>query len=446
MLDLSPEIITVLFAVGILTAVLTGYPIFAALGVVGLALGFVTLGPATFKILYSRLYQLLQTYALIAVPLFMFMGDVLQRSNITAGLFDALYVWFGRVRGGLAISTILFGTLLAACLGIIAASVTMMTVIALVPMIQRGYDKALASGAICAGGCLGILIPPSVMLVLYGPMASLSVGKLFMAAIFPGLLLSALYCVYILLRAMIQPSVAPAAPEMTQDIRFSTKLAMLFKGLLPPLALVMAVLGSIFFGVAAPTEAAGVGAGGALLLTVVYRKFNFTMLRDSALETVRMIGFVLPIAASSFAIVGVFIRLGCGEVVKTAILSAPFGHWGALSMIMLLIFILGMFIDWMGIVFVIVPILSPIIPELGFDPLWFAMMVCVNLQMGFMTPPFAQAIFICLGSAPKEAALTMSDVIRGVIPFVALIAVALGLMVFFQDIVLWLPGKMVGGG
>lgn len=443
MIDLSPAIVTVVFVVGILLAVLTGYPISVALGGVGLLIGYVALGPAVFELVYDRVYSLIQTYALAAVPLFVFMGVMLEKSQVTASLYDALYMWFGGLRGGLAISTVLFGTLLAACLGVIAASITMMTVIALGQMLSRGYDKGLASGAICAGGCLGILIPPSIMLVLYGPMAGISVGKLFMAAIFPGLTLSALYCAYILIRSMIQPELAPAISEKGERVALTAKVSKLFVALVPTMVLILAVLGSIFTGVAAPTEAAGVGAMGSIALTVAYRKFSWRILTSAALETVRVVGFVVFIAIFSFAIVGIFIRAGGDVVVRNFILTAPFGRWGAFVIVMALLLVLGMFIDWLGIVFIVVPILSPIVPALGFDTLWFAMMVCVNLQMSFMTPPFAQAIFMCLGSAPKELGLTMSDVVRGILPFVGLVLLGLALCVAFPDIILWLPGRML---
>ena len=428
---------------GIFIGVLTGFPLAFVVGSVGLIVGYITLGPQAFEILYGRLYSLSLNYPLLAVPLFTFMGVVLQKSGIADGLFDALYLWLGGFRGGLAVATVIFGTVLAACLGVITAAVTMLTLIALTPMVRRGYDKSIASGAVCAGGTLGILIPPSVMLVIYGPMAQLSVGKLFMAAIFPGLLLCVLYCTYIAVRCLLQPNLGPSIPVEDRRVPFAVKTRKLVSSLFPPAILILSVLGTIFFGIAPPTEAASVGAFTATILTVAYRKFSFGMLASTALETLRVSSFVLLIGCLSFAFVGVFISLGGADVVSRVILAAPGGRWGAFIMVMIVVFLLGMFIDWIGIVFIMVPILAPIGPQLGFDALWFGMMICVNLQMSFMTPPFATSIFVCRGTAAPELGVTISDIIRGVVPFVAMIIVALLLCVIFPQIILWLPGKMI---
>ena len=428
---------------GIFIGVLTGFPLAFVVGSVGLIFGYLLLGPQAFEIIYSRLYSLSLNYPLLAVPLFTFMGVILQRSGIADGLFDALYLWLGGFRGGLAVATVIFGTVLAACLGVITAAVTMLTLIALTPMVTRGYDKSLACGAVCAGGTLGILIPPSVMLVIYGPMAQLSVGKLFMAAMFPGLLLSVLYCSYVAVRCLLQPDAGPSIPMADRTVPFLVKTKKLAYSLFPPAILIMSVLGAIFFGIAPPTEAASVGAFTATLLTVAYRKFSFDMLKHTALETLRVSSFVLLIGCLSFAFVGVFISLGGADVVSNVILAAPGGRWGAFLMVMIVVFLLGMFIDWIGIVFIMVPILAPIGPALGFDALWFGMMICVNLQMSFMTPPFAVAIFVCRGTAAPELGVTIADIIRGVIPFVIMIIVALVMCTVWPEIILWLPGKMI---
>ncbi|NLE96040.1 MAG: TRAP transporter large permease subunit [Dehalococcoidia bacterium] len=428
---------------GIFIGVLTGFPLAFVVGSVGLIVGYLLLGPQAFEIIYSRLYSLSLNYPLLAVPLFTFMGVILQRSGIADGLFDALYLWLGGFRGGLAVATVIFGTVLAACLGVITAAVTMLTLIALTPMVTRGYDKSLACGAVCAGGTLGILIPPSVMLVIYGPMAQLSVGKLFMAAMFPGLLLSVLYCSYVAVRCLLQPDAGPSIPMADRTVPFLVKTKKLAYSLFPPAILIMSVLGAIFFGIAPPTEAASVGAFTATLLTVAYRKFSFDMLKHTALETLRVSSFVLLIGCLSFAFVGVFISLGGADVVSNVILAAPGGRWGAFLMVMIVVFLLGMFIDWIGIVFIMVPILAPIGPALGFDALWFGMMICVNLQMSFMTPPFAVAIFVCRGTAAPELGVTIADIIRGVIPFVIMIIVALVMCTVWPEIILWLPGKMI---
>jgi len=442
-MELSPQIVTILMLGGVLVGILIGYHIAIPVGTVALIVGYVVMGGAVGDLLYTRLFALIHNYVLLAVPLFVFMGFMLERTGVAEGLYGALYLWLGRLKGGLALSTVIIGTILAACVGIIGASVTMLAIIALPAMLTRNYDKSLAAGSVCAGGTLGILIPPSVMLVVYGPVAQLSVGKLFMAAIPAGLVLSGLYCIYIGVRCLFQPEIGPAVPAAETAIPLSKKTYILVTQLLPTAVLIVAVLGSIFFGIAAPTEAAAVGAFVATLLAVVYRKFSWHALREVTRETFMITSMILLIGGLSYAFTGVFLSAGCGHVVEDFILGAPFGRWGAFAVIMLIVFVLGMFIDWQGIVFIMVPILTPIGPALGFDPLWFAMMVIVNLQMSFMTPPFAYAIFYVKGSLPQGVELSTAEIIRGVLPFTALIVVGIALFIAFPQIILWLPNLMI---
>jgi len=444
MIDISPEMIALIMMGGVLVGVLTGYPLAPVVAGIALIMGYLTWGgPQVTDLFYSRMYSLVRNYVILAAPLFIFMGLMLERSGIAERLYDALYLWLGGFRGGLAITTVLIGTVLAACVGIIGASVTMLALIALPAMIKRGYDKAIASGSVCAGGTLGILIPPSIMLVLYGPMAEISVGKLFMAAFVPGLVLSGLYCTYIALHCLFQPEKAPSVPPEERAVPFLKKTTLLFTSLVPPVLLVLAVLGSIFFGIAPPTEAAAVGGFAAMLLALAYRRLTFQVLKDTAFQTLRVTSKVIFVAVCAFMFVGVFLGLGGGNVVKDIILGAPGGRWGAFALVMFVVFILGMFIDWLGILFIIVPIISPLAAVLGFDELWFAMMICVNLQMSFLTPPFAYAIFFLRGAAPPELGVTTADIIRGVIPFVFLIMIGLGLCVAFPQLILWLPAQMI---
>ena len=319
----------------------------------------------------------------------------------------------------------------------------MIALIAMPSMLQRGYSKELTCGCVCAGGTLGILIPPSLMLVVYGPMAEISVGKLFMGAFGPGFLLSALYMTYVAVRAWLRPHDAPPMTASERQVPAREKLRVLVTGMLPPLFLMFSVLGAIFFGVAAPTEAAAVGALAATLLTLAYRRLNKSVMQTCMLETMRITSMALVIGWSAQMFVGVFLRLGGGEVIQNLVLAAPGGKWGAFVVVQLLIFILGMLIDWIGIVFIMVPLVSPLAPTLGFDPLWFAMMIVVNLQMSFMTPPMAYAIFYLKGIAKPEWGIDTGHIIRGVIPFVALIMVALVLCIVFPDIIMWLPHQMI---
>jgi len=445
LIELSAEVVTFLMLGGVFALVLTGFPIAFVIGSVAFIVGILIFGPdITYHILYSRFYGLSLNYPYLAVPLFTFMGVILQHSGITKNLYDSLYEALGDLKGGLAIVTVIFGTILATCLGVIAASVTILTLIALEPMISRGYDKSLAAGSIVASGTLGILIPPSIMLVVYGPQAGLSIGQMFMGAIFPGLILSALYIAYIVIRCRINPKLGPSTSS-EQITKFSMeKFINLLKSMVPPVVLILAVLGSIFTGIAPPTEAAAMGSLAAILLAIAYRKFSWKLISHACIETLRVSSFVVIIAALSYAFVGVFMSAGSGEVVSNFILSVPGGRWAAFTVIMLIVFLLGMFIEWIGIVFIIVPIFSPIIIKLGFNPLWAGMMVCINLQMAFQTPPMAMSIFVLKGTAPPELGLTIGHIIKGVIPFILIIMFTLVICTIFPGIITWLPEKMIG--
>ncbi len=443
MIDLSPELVTIIMMGGVFLGVLTGYPLGFIVGALALAVGYTVFGPQVVDVIYSRIYGIMTNYIILAVPLFVFMGVMLERSGIAEKLYDALYVWFGGLRGGLAIVTVLMGTILAATVGIIAASITMLTLVALPSMMKRGYSKSIATGAITSGGCLGILIPPSIMLVLYGPMAGISVGKLFFGAFLPGFTLSALYVVYIGLRSFFQPHIAPAVPPEERKISFFKKTWMLLIALGPVAILIMSVLGVIFLGIAPPTEAAGVGAFIATVLTIVYRRFSWRVLKEVAIITMRSCGFIFLIVTMAVAFTAVFLGGGGREVMQDLIMSAPGGKWGVFAIIMLIILIMGMFIEWIGIVYIMVPIITPIAEAAGFDILWFSIMVCVNLQMAFMTPPFASGIFICRGACDPKLGISMGDIIRGVLPHVGLIIIGLVIFTRFPQIITWLPAQMI---
>ena len=440
---LTPEFLTLgMFSV-LFIGVLTGFPLAIPIGGAGLLFGFMMFGDASFDMIYTRVYAQLTNTGFMAVPLFVFMGGMLERSGIAKRMYESLYISFGRFRGGLAIVSIMIGTIMAACIGVIAASISMLAMVALPVMIKRGYDKGLATGCICAGGTLGILIPPSIMLIVYGPAAWISVGKLFTAAFGPGLMLSGLYMLYIAIRAFFQPSIAPAiSKEEEGSYTLLQKVRMLVVSLLPTMILILSVLGAIYTGIAAPTEAAAVGAVISVILTILYRQFSFKALMEVSLSTIKLTCMVLLIASMSTAFVSVFLSGGGGDVVKDFILGFPGGKWSVFAMIMVVTFALGAFIDWVGIIFVLVPILSPIIPMLGFDPLWFAMMIIVNLQMSFLTPPFAYAMFFLKGAADPELGIETKDIIRGMLPFVGIVAIGLVLMIIFPQIVLWLPSRM----
>jgi len=443
MIDASPEVITLVMLGLLVLLVGSGFPLGLALSGVALVAGMLFWNASIFSLFYDRLFGVTTNYSFLAVPLFIFMGIMVEKSGVSSSLFNTLYLWLGGIRGGLAVATIWFGTVLAATVGVIAASVTMLGLIALPSMLQRGYSKELSTGACCAGGSLGILIPPSIMLILYGPMANISVGKLFIAAFPAGLTLSALYTIYILVRCALRPSEAPVLPPEERNVRLGLKIRLLVTSLLPPLILVLAVLGSIFFGIAAPTEAAAVGALASTIMAAAYRKLTFKVIKDTCFTTAGTFSMVFIVVVGATFFTSIFLGLGCGQVVKDFVLSAPGGRWGAFVIVMFLVFIMGMFIDWIGIILIMIPIVSPIAAAAGFDSLWFAMMIIVNLQMSFLSPPFAYAIFFLKAITKPEQGIDTAHIIRGVIPYMGLIVIALLLMVVFPQIITWLPARMI---
>jgi len=443
LIDVSVEVIAAVMILALLALVMIGFPLAFSLGGLGVVGGMVLWGPRMFEMYYLRYFSILSNYTFLAVPLFVFMGLMIEKSGVSGRLFEALYLWLGRLPGGLAIITVLIGTIIAACVGIIGASVVMLGLVALPAMLQRNYNKELACGAVCAGGSLGILIPPSVMIVLYGPMAELSVGKLFMAAFIPGLMLSGLYVFYIGVRCIVQPGLAPPLDATERSVPLSVKIRMLVMSLLPTGALILAVLGSIFFGIAAPTEAAAVGAVASIVLAAGYKTLNIAVLKTTALDTLRVTSMVIFVAVGASLFTGTFLSSGCGQVISDAVVAAPMGRWGSFAVIMVIVIILGMFIDWVGILLVMIPLVTPIGAALGFDPIWFALMIMINLQISFISPPFAYAIFYLRGIVQPEWGVDTGHIIRGVLPYVGLVAVGLALCSLFPQIVTWLPEHMI---
>lgn len=443
MIELSPELVTIIMLGGVLFLVMTGFPLAYIIGFIGIVMGVFLWGEGVSQVFYLRVYRLMVNRVLLAVPLFVFMGAMLERSGIIERLYATLYLWLGGFRGGLAVVTVLVGTVMAATVGVITASVTLLTLVALPSMVKRGYSKSFAAGACTAGGILGILIPPSVMIVVYGPMAEISVGKMFFGAFVPGFILSAGYIGYIVIRAFVQRDIGPPVPVEERAVPFMKKTGMLLVSLVPPAILIFAVLGVIFLGIATPTEAAATGAFMAMLLTIGYRRFSLKVLTDVLTTMLRLSGFIFLVGSMSFAFVGVFLGYGCGEVVTDLILGVPGGKWGAFGVIMFVVFLLGFFIDWIGILFIMVPIITPIFEVLGFDPIWAAVMVCVNLQTSFMTPPFAMGIYICRGAADPSLGIVVMDIIRGIIPYVIIVLVVIVLLAIFPQLITWLPGLMI---
>lgn len=443
MMNIDPGLLALLMFGALLIGVCTGYPLAFVVGIVSLVSGYVVFGPGVFSFFNQRVYAMVYNYTLLAIPLFIYMGMMLQQSGISERMYAALYVWLGGLRGGLAIVTVIMGAIMAACVGVVGASVTMLGLVALPSMLSRGYDKSVATGSVCGGGTLGVIIPPSVPLVVYGTMAYVSVGKLFMGAIMPGLLLTGLYVAMIAGRAFMKPGLAPAIPIEERQVPFAQKTRMLVTSLLPTAILIFAVLGVIFFGIAAPTEAAAVGALASTLLALGYKRLNLQVLKDVTLGTLKVSSMIFMIAATSFAFTGVFLGAGAGNTVQDMILAAPGGRWSGFLVLMAIIFVLGYFIDVLGVIFIMVPILGPLIPQLGFDPLWFAIMFNLNLQTAWLTPPYAVSIFYLAGVLKPEWGINTSHIIRGVIPYILLIIVGTLICIAFPDIILWLPRLMI---
>ena len=439
---MSTELLTILMFAGIFVGVFTGFPIAFVLGSLGIIFGLIALEPH--QLLYMvplRLFKTYSTEVFAAIPLFIFMGALVERSGIADRAYEVTHKMMGPVRGGLAVATVVVCTFFAAATGVVGASVVTMGLIAIPSMVSRGYDKSLATGTVAAGGTLGQLIPPSIMLILYAPMAGVSVVDMFAGAILPGLILSALFISYILIRCYINPNVGPALTvEERGKIVLRSLLLEIVKSVLPFAFLIMAVLGSIFLGFAAPTEAAAMGAFGSLILAAIYRKLTWQALQGAAYISLKSTAMVMFIVLGAFLFTGTFLSAGCGKAVSSFLLGFGLGPWGVLLILLVLIFFLGMFIDWIGILYIMVPIFGPMMIALGFEPLWLGLIICISLQMSFITPPFAYTIFYLKGLSLEG--IRLGDIYRGVIPFVFLQAIGLALCLIFKPLTLWLPSLL----
>jgi tripartite ATP-independent transporter DctM subunit len=417
---------------------LMGYPVAFTLGGVALVFGAIGFGLDFFTLLPLRIYGRMTSFILMAVPLFVFMGVMLERSGLAEELLETMALLFGRLRGGLAVSVVVVGALLAASTGIIGATVVTMGIIALPVMLRRGYKPELVTGTISAAGTLGQIIPPSIVLVILGDIMQISVGELFAGSVLPGVALVFCYVVYILVYAFLRPSAAPGVSA--EELAAISRKELFFRvgrALFPPAFLIVAVLGSIFFGIASPTEASAMGAFGATVLAAVKRKLTYRVLREVMLTTTRLSSMVFMILMGATAFGLVFRGLGGDQMVRDFLLGVGGGYWGVLAVIMGALFIMGFFLDFIEITFIVVPILAPILKELGYNPLWFAVLIAVNFQTSFLTPPFGFALFYLKGVCPPE--VTTAHIYRGIIPFVILQLAGLALVVAFPQLVTWLP-------
>lgn len=445
--------LTILMFGSLLILLMAGLPLAFVTG--GLACIFLFLfGDADMlNILPSRIFPLMTNYQLSAIPLFIFMASVLERAGIIEELYDMVYKLLGGLKGGLAISTIIASTLLAAMCGVIGATEVTMGLIALPAMVRRNYHPTIACGSILAGGTLGILIPPSILAILFAVIAQQSVGELFIGAVIPGLILSFMYIVYIAVVTNMKPEYGPALPV---EERVSTREKWrLMSNMFAPIALITLVLGIIFSGIATPVEAAGVGTFGALVVASMHRRMTLENIRSAALTTLRVTGMVLWIIFGATLFVGFYVVNGGQEFVNAAIAGTGLGPYGVLVLMMVILVVLGMFLDWVGILLLAVPIFVPLMKTMSFDgvfglpgvspeelPLWFGVVYMVNMQMSFISPPFGYALFYLKSVAPAN--VTMAQIYRSSVPFLILQALGLAICIIFPEVVLWLPRQIYG--
>ncbi|MDP5366626.1 MAG: TRAP transporter large permease subunit [Paracoccaceae bacterium] len=437
--------------VAFIALIFTGYPV--AWTLAGLAIVFsaisVVLGAYTDLLdntfyaidwgytssIVDRNWAVMENWVLVALPMFIFMGLFLDKSGIARELMENFARLLGRIRGGLAVSVAIIGILLAASTGIIGASVVLLTLLGVPVMLSAGYDKSFAVGTVCAVGTLGILIPPSIMLVLMADRLAISVGDLFMGAMIPGLMLGLIYIVFILIWARLRPGAAPSMQNV--EPMHLRDVVMVVSAMFPPVLLILAVLGSIFFGIATPTEASGVGALATVLLAAAKRRLTFDVLKEVSIETMKTTGFIFAVVFGATAFSLVFRGLGGDELIAGILHAAPISPNGVVISVLLLTFVLGFFLDWLEITLIILPLVGPAIAGLGIDLVWFAILFAICLQTSFITPPVGPALFYAQGVVPKG--ITLPDIYRGIVPFVILQLIALVLVFEFPSLALWLP-------
>ena len=445
------EILAILMFVSFIALVFTGFPVAWILG--GLSVLFtafaivldvdfnlsINMNWGYTSITVDRIWNVMENWVLVALPMFIFMGLLLDRSGIANQLMTSFARLFGGIRGGLAITVTLIGILLAATTGIIGASVVLLALMGLPAMLDQGYDKSLAAGTVCAVGTLGILIPPSIMLVLMADRMAMSVGDLFLGAVFPGVLLGGLYVIYLLGYGLVNPDGAPAAKHDPMDWAAVKDLVV---AIIPPAFLILAVLGSIFLGVATPTEAAGMGAAGALFLAWIKKRLNRGVMNDVLFATSKTTAFIFAVLIGATAFSLVLRGLGGDQLIERALLGLPFGATGIVISILFATFLLGFFLDWIELTLIILPLVSPVVTGLGFDPVWFTILFAVCLQTSFLTPPVGFAIFYLKGVAPEG--IDVLTIYRGVAPFIVLQLIGLLIIFNWEALVTWLPAQRYG--
>jgi tripartite ATP-independent transporter DctM subunit len=436
---MSGEYLGLILLFALLTGIFVGFPIAFTLIVLSVVFGYIGFGETVFYLMVFQTIGLMKEEVLAAVPLFIFMGHILEQAGLMERLFNAFRLILAPVRGSLYLGVLLTATIFATATGIIGASVTVMGLMAAPAMIKARYDPKLSAGSIAAGGTLGILIPPSVMLVVMGPIVGVSIVQLFAAAVIPGVLLSGLYIGYAMFRSFRNPALGPPLPMDERAQSYGQIVREFFGGIVPLAVIIFAALGSIIAGLATPTEAAAMGAFGATVLTICYGRMNYAVLRDAAIKTLQTSSLVLFLAVASNIYGAVFTRLGTSTMLANALVSLPVPPLVLLALLMLLIFLLGWPLEWPAIIFIFLPIFIPVVQALKFDLLWFSTLVAVNLQTAFLSPPVAMAAYYLKAVAPQWE---LSDIYRGMVDFMVLQVIGLLLVFFFPQIALWLPNLL----
>ncbi len=435
---MSIELTTLLFFGALLFFIVLGLPLTFVLGGVSVIFIYFTWGIEAFYVVASQMWGTMESFTLIAIPLFVFMAMVLERTGVANDLYQMMYLWWGGIRGGLAIGTLGICAIFAAMCGISGAAVVTMGTIALPSMLARGYDKDIALGCINAGGGWGILIPPSILMIVYSMATGVSVGKMFAAGVLPGVLLMVLTSIYVIGRCYFQPNLAPALP-VEERAKWPEKFRSLRSVILPILIVIM-VLGSIISGITTPTEAAAMGVLGALLSAIVYRKLTMALLQDASIRTFKLTGMIMWILFAAHAFSTAYQGMGAQVLIQNLMESIPGGPWGIIITMQIILLLLGMVLDPVGIMLITLPVFMPIVLSLGFDPIWFGILFVINMEIGYMTPPFGFNLFYLKGVVPPS--ITMKDIYRSVIPFVIVEIIALGIIMKFPEIATYLPELM----
>lgn len=422
--------------------IMLGFPIAFTLMALGVGFGYWAMGDTVFNLVVQRTYSVMANDVLVSIPLFIFMGYIIERANILDRLFHSIQLALGNVPGSLAIATLATCAIFATATGIVGAVVTLMGLLAFPAMLRAGYDVRLSAGVVCAGGCLGILIPPSVMLILYGATAGVSVPKLYAGALFPGLLLAGLYMLYVLFRCWRDPSLAPKLPKEQTDVPWTTVIWALLTSFFPLTILILSVLGAIFFGLATPTEAAAIGSLGSLILAAAYRALSFGKVKESVILTARTSAMVCWLFIGSFIFSSIFAILGGHEPIKALVTALDLSPTMFLIVAQLIIFVLGWPLEWTEIIVIFVPIFLPLLELFKIDPLFFGILIALNIQTSFLSPPVAMAPFYLKGIAPPH--VTINQIFSGVMPFLWLVLAAMVLVYIFPGIALWLPKYLYG--